>query len=237
VAANVTTSVAGLPRRDVRAPRAQWRRAAAQLLAAAALVWLIVCAVGFLLTRPLTDHGFTHWEGGADRYFAAHRVGPLNAITNAASLIGDTPAIVGVAALSFVALRLLTHSWRCSLAVLATMLGEVVIFWFTTIVIDRHRPVVAHLDGSPPTSSFPSGHTAASTSIYGLLAIIVAGHLAQARWRRLVYVVTALLVLSIGISRIYRGMHYPSDVIGGVLLGALWLTATSRVVLRGTRSD
>ena len=228
----MSVSSATTARRHVYVPRVGWRQAVAQLVPAAVLVWLTMCVIGYVLARPLSHVGFTDWEAGADRYFASHRVSGLNTLTNLASLAGDTPAIIAVASISFLALRLLTRRWKYSLTVLATMLGEVVIFWFTTIVIARSRPTVPHLDGSPPTSSFPSGHTAASTSLYGLLAIIIAAHLAQARWRILAYTAVTLLVVTIGVSRIYRGMHYPTDVLGGMVLGALWLTATTHVLLR-----
>jgi undecaprenyl-diphosphatase len=119
------------------------------------------------------------------------------------------------------------------MAVAAAMLGEVAIFSSTTIVVGRKRPAVPHLDGSPPTSSFPSGHTAASTTLYGLLAIIVFGYTARVVVRALAVAVAVVIPVAIGISRLYRGMHFPSDVGGGILLGVLWFTVVGFVVLRG----
>jgi membrane-associated phospholipid phosphatase len=90
-------------------------------------------------------------------------------------------------------------------------------------VVNRPRPDVLHLDDAPPTSSFPSGHTAAAVAFYGCLAVIV---LRQLRPRWLALVVTALLCLVpfvVGISRLYRGMHHPTDVVFGALGGGLWL--------------
>ncbi|MGX7678391.1 phosphatase PAP2 family protein [Jatrophihabitans sp. DSM 45814] len=207
------------------------RRAAFRLVPAAVLVWLVMCSVGYLLVHPLTRAGFTNWEGGADRWFAHHRSATWNSITNFASLAGDTPAAIGITVLAFITLRLLLHRWAEAILLAVAMIGEVCIFSSTTIVVGRNRPAVAHLDGSPPTSSFPSGHTAASTTLYTVLVIVVFTCTTRAAWRALAVALAAFIVLSIGLSRLYRGMHYPSDVLGGVMLGLLWAAATSLVLL------
>jgi len=92
---------------------------------------------------------------------------------------------------------------------------------------------VSHLDGSPPTSSFPSGHTAASTTLYGVLAIIALTYAAHWAWRTLAIVLPVGIVLCIGLSRLYRGMHYPSDIVGAVILGLLWLTVVTTLLWHG----
>ena len=79
--------------------------------------------------------------------------------------------------------------------------GEVLIFLAITLLVDRPRPLVKHLDVAPPTSSFPSGHTAAAVAL----------------------------------SRVYRGMHYPTDVLAGALLGTGWLVVTVRGIRLGVR--
>ena len=61
-------------------------------------------------------------------------------------------------------------------------------------------------------------------------SIIYAG---RTLWRVLAVTVAGLIVVSIGVSRLYRGMHYPSDVVGGILLGLLWTTVTTLVILAG----
>jgi undecaprenyl-diphosphatase len=68
--------------------------------------------------------------------------------------------------------------------------------------------------------SFPSGHTMNSSAFYGFLVIL----LLQTRIRYRTYIITAILcmIALIGISRIYLGVHYPTDVIGGLLAGTMW---------------
>jgi membrane-associated phospholipid phosphatase len=130
--------------------------------------------------------------------------------------------------------------WREALVVIYAVVGETAIFMATTMLIDRPRPNVLHLDVAPPTSSFPSGHTAAAVCFYGSVAAIVIWH-ATRRWISITAVIICAAVpLTIAVSRVYRGMHYPTDVMAGGLLGALWLSVVILYVRRhsaGGRRD
>lgn len=88
----------------------------------------------------------------------------------------------------------------------------------------RLRPeVVSHLtDASSP--SFPSQHALQSLAIYGVLALTL-GASRSGRWSLLA--AASLLAAGVALSRLYLGVHYPSDVIGGLLLAAGWLAVTS----------
>jgi membrane-associated phospholipid phosphatase len=100
-----------------------------------------------------------------------------------------------------------------------------------TAIVDRLRPTVPHLDPAPPTSSFPSGHTGAAVALYGCIAIIVLRNLRQ-RWLALSVVALCLAVpLIVGISRIYRGMHFLTDVVAGAIAGGVWLALVVTVLL------
>jgi undecaprenyl-diphosphatase len=71
-------------------------------------------------------------------------------------------------------------------------------------------------------ASFPSGHAMTSIVVYGTLAFLVA-RLAPTRWlRRLVWIVAILVIVLVGLSRLYLGVHYPSDVLAGFVIGAAW---------------
>jgi undecaprenyl-diphosphatase len=73
--------------------------------------------------------------------------------------------------------------------------------------------------------SFPSGHAMDSLVVYGLLAYLVLERVKWPALRRLIVVGAGLFVAAIGVSRLYLGVHYPSDVIAGFLAGGAWLTA------------
>jgi membrane-associated phospholipid phosphatase len=80
------------------------------------------------------------------------------------------------------------------------------------------------MDQAPPTSSFPSGHTAAAICFYGSVAAIAVWH-SRRRWLTVAAVtLCAAVPLTIGASRVYRGMHYPTDVFAGAMLGLIWLS-------------
>lgn len=231
----MSTGTLTVPAHHEPSARSEFAWTVATLLAGAAAVLAVMTGLGLLITKPLAHTGFSQWEGGVNRYFARHRTPLGNSLTHVGSLIGNTPAITVVAVIAFITLRLVLHRWRESLALLVTVVGEVTIFVLTTLLIDRPRPKVPHLDGAPPTSSYPSGHTAATASLYGLLTIIILTHVAGTVWRALAVVVAILLVLAVGVSRLYRGMHYPTDVVGGILLASMWLAVTTTVILGGRR--
>jgi undecaprenyl-diphosphatase len=88
-----------------------------------------------------------------------------------------------------------------------------------------HRPRPQTFFGVAPLSySFPSGHALVSFCFYAVLAGLIAD---RTRWqvlRVVVSVVAGMLIAAIGLSRIYLGMHYPSDVLAGYLAAAIWVT-------------
>jgi membrane-associated phospholipid phosphatase len=104
------------------------------------------------------------------------------------------------------------------------------VFLVTTLVIARPRPTVPRLDVSPPTSSFPSGHTAAAIALYVGLAIIVGRHVRNGVVRSLVWTLAILIPCFVGVSRVYRGMHHPTDVLGSIPLGVAALLVASLAI-------
>jgi undecaprenyl-diphosphatase len=78
------------------------------------------------------------------------------------------------------------------------------------------------LDHMPTTSSFPSGHSALSAVVYLTLALLVAGRIQGRRTRLYLISSSLLLTCSVGVSRMYLGVHYPSDVAAGWTIGLVW---------------
>lgn len=73
-----------------------------------------------------------------------------------------------------------------------------------------------------PTSSFPSGHIAATICLYTAIAVLVMAR-TDRWWRWLSVVLAVVMPLGVATSRMYRGMHHPTDFLGAILLGALWI--------------
>ena len=213
------TTAQAAARRDVRST------GIALILGAGAILALLI-AVGWLVTGPLAHAWPLSAEDGVNRALARHRNPALNSVSGFFSTMADTPAAIALSTVAVIAIRVLTHRWPEALFVATVLVSEVSVFLVTTLVVDRARPAVPHLDVAPPTSSFPSGHTAAATALYAAVAVVA--------WRRgAPWPVWLLMAVpcAVALSRLYRGMHHPSDVVAGAMLGTLCVLLASRVVL------
>ncbi len=198
---------------------------------------LLMC-VGRLVTGPAAHHWPFAVEDRAPRALAEHRDAPvLTAMSEWLSALGSTQVVVG---LTLVALLALLWLPRVALRREALFLGVAVaaqsaVFVLVTAFVERPRPDLPRLDAAPPTSSFPSGHVGASLALYGALAVIAALRL-RGPWRPAVTAALLLVPPAVGLARVYRGMHFPSDVAGGLLNGASTLLIVAAVFLHGHRS-
>ena len=180
--------------------------------------------LGHLVTEVLPSTAIGKWDAEVPRRLVEYRQQDGVSESKLITSLSETPTIVALTALAAAVFRWKFGRWRESLVVIYAVVGETGIFMATTLLIDRPRPNVPKLDAAPPTSSFPSGHTAAAVCFYGAIAAIIIWH-TRHRWIKVVaVVVSAAVPLTIGGSRVYRGMHYPTDVLVGGLLGAIWLT-------------
>ncbi len=168
---------------------------------------------GAILTRDLP----------IDRWFAARRSATLDTLTVLGSGSANTQTAIAVAAVAFLLLRWWLGRWYESWVVVAAIVGELVVFLAVTAAVHRARPAVPRLDVAPPTSSFPSGHTGAAVALYGCLAYLVLRYARQRAVAVPCVVLLCLVPVAVGVSRLYRGMHFPSDVLAGAIGGGLWL--------------
>lgn len=95
----------------------------------------------------------------------------------------------------------------------------------------RPRPTLTHLV-SEHSYSFPSGHSIGSMLLYGTLIFLLPQFIKNKRWRILLQILLGVCILFVGISRIYVGVHFPSDVFGGFCLGLAWLFLTYPIYLK-----
>jgi undecaprenyl-diphosphatase len=96
----------------------------------------------------------------------------------------------------------------------------------TTLVIHRDRPQVDRLETLPVDASFPSGHTAASVALFGGLLLLLASRTERMAVKITLWSLAVAVPLFVMWSRTVRGMHHPSDVVAGVLLGIGALVVT-----------
>ena len=133
---------------------------------------------------------------------------------------GNGLVIAAIAALVVFAV----FRWRrAALWLVISLAGTLILDLTLKYSFDRLRPAPFFVP-LPRTPSFPSGHALFSFCFYGVLAGLLAGRIRSLRLRILIWTLAALLVAAIGLSRIYLGVHYPSDVIAGYLTGTLWVS-------------
>lgn len=145
--------------------------------------------------------------------------------------LGAAPTILAVLALAAIVM-IRAHRRREAIAlVLAAGMTSATVR-VLKYAVGRDRPTFGPLSESTP--SFPSGHAASSMALYGLLAYM-ALRMARGAFRWLLFAGASLLVVAIGLSRVYLGVHYPSDVIAGWLVGLLGAAAAWKIAERGSR--
>jgi membrane-associated phospholipid phosphatase len=197
------------------------------------LICLVFAALGMLVTHQLGS--LTRWDDDVVRWFAENRTSAMNHWTDYATKVADTFGILVVLVVVTIVLLVLRRRWEALFLVVALCL-ELLAFLTVNHLVDRPRPQVVRLGSLPSTSSFPSGHTAAMVALYGGLAVLM-----SARFRawivRLVSGIVALLAIAVvGWARVYRGMHHPSDVVAGALLGLAVLGVAMVAVRAGQRA-
>ena len=112
---------------------------------------------------------------------------------------------------------------RAALIFTITTLGATLLLVSLKLAFRRARPEPFFDTILPSSYSFPSGHSLASFCFYLALAAIINNRIESLFIKILIWIFAAALVLLIGISRIYLGVHYPSDVLAGFVVGFIWV--------------
>ncbi len=188
----------------------------ASLAAAVVTIWLFSwiaeeMRAGDTARFDANIRGFVHSfaSPGATKFFIAM------------SFMGATGMIflLAIAVIGFAVER-----WKRGIVWLTlTMLGALVLDLALKSGFHRARPV-PFFGAVPHTYSFPSGHSLFSFCFYGVMAGLINGRVRSIWLRVTVWITAALMIALIGLSRIYLGVHYPSDVVAGYLAGAIWVS-------------
>ena len=117
------------------------------------------------------------------------------------------------------------RKWRLAAFLVFVLAVESASYRITTLVIHRHRPNVPRLEHLPVNASYPSGHTAAAIAVYCGLALLLTSRISNGAARAAIWTVALLIPPFVAFSRMYRGMHHPLDVGGGVAIGVAALAA------------
>jgi membrane-associated phospholipid phosphatase len=183
---------------------------------------VVIAALSIVLGLLVTHVVEAGRIGSADErvnvWLAAHRT-PTR---THASLIGSIvaggvmlPIIAGVLAL----VSALFRKWALAAFFIFTLAVESATYRATTLVVHSHRPRVHRLESLPVNASYPSGHTAAAIAVYGGLALLITSRFRDATVRIVTWLLAVGMVAFVATARMYRGMHHPLDVAGGVVVG------------------
>jgi membrane-associated phospholipid phosphatase len=201
------------------------------LLGALVLVEALLLGLGLLITRVLASTSLHRTEAAFERDLAAHRTALWNQVTGFGSALGSTITVIVLTALGCLLLARRGHGPRLPAFLALAVAGESALFLLASLVVDRLRPAVPHLDSAPPTSSFPSGHTAATVALWVGLALGLARTHPRHPLRALSWVLAVALPAFVLFSRLYRGMHWPTDVAASVVFTLVWLLLLRAVLL------
>lgn len=191
------------------------------------LTWLI-CALligsfAFLATA-IHLHTITGFDNAVIDAVQGAEVPWLTVVMKTFTHIGSTVAVILLSALCL-AWLLRKHYRAQALLFAAVIAGTGILNQLMKLIFKRERPDFHRLIDIGGYS-FPSGHTMMAFSLYTILAYMIWRNLKTAWGRMSVIIIAALMIFMIAVSRIYLGVHYPSDIVGGALASALWLIAS-----------
>jgi undecaprenyl-diphosphatase len=195
----------------------------------------VVLLAGHMLGSWLTYGSVLGFEPTWLRAFREHQdpANPLG-VRNVEIFVRDITGLGGIGILilvvtvSFFAFGF-ANRWRDGLILVATALSAITVIEIFKWISPRGRPqIVPHLV-TEINASFPSGHAAMSTVIYLMLAVLLLQTVRDLRLRRLIWTITIALPVAIGLSRLYLGVHWPTDIMGGWIFGTLWVIASARM--------
>lgn len=152
---------------------------------------------------------------------ARHRIGWLNGVALDLTALGSTTIVTLLTVCGAVGLWM-ADDRRGSLQVALAAVGAGVFSSILKVLFGRARPdsLVSLFQASG--FSFPSGHTTAAAAVYVTFAVVLSRHVRAKRGRVAIIALSTMVVTAVGASRMYLGVHFPSDVAGGLALGMGW---------------
>jgi undecaprenyl-diphosphatase len=212
--------------RHPQLPEAERRRPPLMLLGIAAPLSLLLAVGGLFLfawiaEAVMAEHTM-RFDLAVRNWVHQYSSPALTTAAIAASFVGSE-VLAAAFVISLLVFAFL-HWRRAAIWLTLTMAGALVLDLALKYAFHRARPT-PFFGPLPQTYSFPSGHALFSFCFYGALAGLLADRIQSLPARICIWTFAAALIAAIGLSRIYLGVHYPTDVLGGYLAAAVWVSS------------
>ena len=204
---------------------------AAAIIGGVALSIILVLVVGWglILTKLVLPGALARWDRDMVEWFVDQRSHDVTNFSYVATMLADAITVLAVALL-VVAVLSYRRMWRLAGLLVFGLLFEVLAYGLGSFLVPRFRPPFHRLDVLTENTSYPSGHVAAAVVLYFCVAILVTTFTTNRLVRGLAWAVAAIAPVLVGVSRVYRAMHHPTDIATGYALGIVCVVAAVFVV-------
>ena len=191
-----------------------------------AIVAFIIAVIGINLFIELTDlvkgESIAKFDNNIFDFVSSLRSDTVTSYFRFFTKIGDVKGYLIIVALSIILTIVFFKKWKYTIQIIIVLALASVSNLILKRVFERSRPDIEQLVIAE-SLSYPSGHAMSAMAFYGFLIFLIS----RFKWNIVPKIALILLliivILSIGISRIYLGVHYPSDIVGGYIAGMIWV--------------
>lgn len=188
-----------------------------------AFIISVVSLVGFsIMAILISRHHILAFDSAIISYVQGMETPALTAIMKFFTFIGSRDSIITIAIIVMLFLFVVLHHRSELVFFIIAIVGADILNRILKDFLHRARPDLHRLI-EIGGYSFPSGHAMSAMAVYGALAFLLWRHIPTRIGRSILIILSAIMIFMIGISRVYLGVHYPSDIIGGYFASGFWL--------------
>ena len=191
------------------------------LIPALAVVFAVTVAAGWSVVHLLDS--VAAWDTHVIEDLASGRTSRLNTLTGYGTWLADSVTSIVLVLVAIVVARIVTKQWTWSIFLALALGSEKLIYLVSSIIVGRDRPPVPTIGETFATDSFPSGHVGTAMALYGGIAVTIGAITGRRALRNGLLVLAVLITAVVAYCRMYRGFHYPTDVLVGAALGTICL--------------
>lgn len=191
-------------------------------IAIAFLIFVLAINLFVELTEELVEDGLTDFDTSVTSYVLSWRTDWLTKFMIVITTVGTRAGYFVIVGLLTAYFFLRHRSWKFIAQTVLVLILASASNVMLKDVVNRERPTIEHLV-QVTTLSYPSGHAMSAMGFYGFLLFLVARYRINLLLKVSLIIVLCFMIIAIGISRIYLGVHFPSDVLAGFIGGLIWV--------------